>query len=243
LHPDSIVPNPANPQSLNRFGYVLNNPINFTDPTGHWGECANDPNCSKVLDTYVKAAIKMESPTIFGNTRPRWLVGGNRFSGIGLAKISDAEMEGEYGKIVDKEHIKVGLGLRDGPCDKSCVMDQDDADVATLAMKTRISMRLDVCVQNGCTDTDMFIVALLAGDERITPQRLDQAFKDKEYESVDGLVTLDWEKFLLENWTKPKDRRKNKQLINLFSENVEQLRSQNNFIPEIDQVYIDGLAK
>jgi hypothetical protein len=34
LQPDSIIPNPANPQSLNRFGYVLNNPIRFNDPTG-----------------------------------------------------------------------------------------------------------------------------------------------------------------------------------------------------------------
>ncbi len=32
--PDSIVPNPYNPQSLNRYSYVLNNPVRYTDPTG-----------------------------------------------------------------------------------------------------------------------------------------------------------------------------------------------------------------
>jgi hypothetical protein len=32
---DSIVPNPTNPQSYNRYSYVLNSPINYTDPTGH----------------------------------------------------------------------------------------------------------------------------------------------------------------------------------------------------------------
>ncbi len=33
--PDSIVPNPYNPQSLNRYSYTLNNPVKYTDPSGH----------------------------------------------------------------------------------------------------------------------------------------------------------------------------------------------------------------
>ncbi len=33
--PDSIIPQPGNPQSLNRYSYVLNSPLKFTDPTGH----------------------------------------------------------------------------------------------------------------------------------------------------------------------------------------------------------------
>ena len=37
---DSIVPRPGNPQSLNRFAYGLNNPLRYTDPTGHDVACA-----------------------------------------------------------------------------------------------------------------------------------------------------------------------------------------------------------
>jgi hypothetical protein len=32
---DTIVPGYTNPQSLNRYSYVLNNPLRYTDPTGH----------------------------------------------------------------------------------------------------------------------------------------------------------------------------------------------------------------
>jgi RHS repeat-associated protein len=35
LQADTIVPDPANPQDLNRYSYVDNNPVRYTDPTGH----------------------------------------------------------------------------------------------------------------------------------------------------------------------------------------------------------------
>ncbi len=35
ITPDSLIPNSANPQDLNRYSYVRNNPLKYTDPTGH----------------------------------------------------------------------------------------------------------------------------------------------------------------------------------------------------------------
>jgi RHS repeat-associated protein len=32
---DTMVPNPINPQDLNRFTYARNNPVRYTDPSGH----------------------------------------------------------------------------------------------------------------------------------------------------------------------------------------------------------------
>jgi RHS repeat-associated protein len=35
IQADSIVPSPGDPQTLNRYSYVRNNPLKYTDPTGH----------------------------------------------------------------------------------------------------------------------------------------------------------------------------------------------------------------
>ncbi len=40
ISPDTIVSNPTSPQTWNRYSYGLNNPVRFTDPTGH-GPCDN----------------------------------------------------------------------------------------------------------------------------------------------------------------------------------------------------------
>jgi RHS repeat-associated protein len=34
VQPDTVVPEPGNPQALNRYSYTLNNPLRYTDPTG-----------------------------------------------------------------------------------------------------------------------------------------------------------------------------------------------------------------
>jgi RHS repeat-associated protein len=38
LQPDTIVPEPSNPQDLNRYAYGRNNPLRFIDPSGHFSE-------------------------------------------------------------------------------------------------------------------------------------------------------------------------------------------------------------
>jgi len=42
LQPDPIVPEPGDPRALNRYAYVYNNPLRYTDPSGHWLETAWD---------------------------------------------------------------------------------------------------------------------------------------------------------------------------------------------------------
>jgi len=35
ISPDTIIPDPGNPQDLNRYAYVRNNPLAYVDPSGH----------------------------------------------------------------------------------------------------------------------------------------------------------------------------------------------------------------
>ncbi len=48
IQPDTIVPDPGDPQSLNRYSYAGNNPVRYTDPSGHCipDECPGAPDVS-----------------------------------------------------------------------------------------------------------------------------------------------------------------------------------------------------
>ena len=54
LNADTIVPGYANPQNLNRYSYVTNNPLRYTDPTGHMqcedyeGSCVSQNQVTKI---------------------------------------------------------------------------------------------------------------------------------------------------------------------------------------------------
>ena len=39
---DTVVPEPGNPQALSRYAYVYNNPLKYTDPTGHYISLEDD---------------------------------------------------------------------------------------------------------------------------------------------------------------------------------------------------------
>ena len=49
LQPDNYVQDPFDTQNFNRYGYVLNNPLLYTDPTGEYGEEGLTPNQQRGL--------------------------------------------------------------------------------------------------------------------------------------------------------------------------------------------------
>lgn len=43
---------PANPQTLNRYSYVLNNPLKYVDPTGHEVKITDEDLALEYLELY-----------------------------------------------------------------------------------------------------------------------------------------------------------------------------------------------
>ncbi len=74
MQPDTIVPQASNTQALNRYSYVLNNPLKYTDPTGHWTP-EEDPSDTRyytrqygavgVSNIYSKSASKLRKMSLW----------------------------------------------------------------------------------------------------------------------------------------------------------------------------------
>ncbi|MEM8535960.1 MAG: RHS repeat-associated core domain-containing protein, partial [Chloroflexota bacterium] len=67
LSPDILVPDPANPQDWNRYTYVRNNPMNATDPTGHYVEMSKQEAAEFVgliLNPVIRALEKNDVTTV-----------------------------------------------------------------------------------------------------------------------------------------------------------------------------------
>jgi RHS repeat-associated protein len=66
--PDTIIPDPYNPLDWNRYSYVRNNPINFSDPTGHDVDCSfMDDACKAQVLKEKEIDIENNGPVIWDN--------------------------------------------------------------------------------------------------------------------------------------------------------------------------------
>jgi RHS repeat-associated protein len=65
---DSIVPEPGEPQTLNRYAYVQNNPVQYTDPSGHYITLYGDPGVRFAGDLSQgrrELAVRMDEGQVF----------------------------------------------------------------------------------------------------------------------------------------------------------------------------------
>ena len=69
---DTIVPDPTNPQTLNRYTYALNNPVKYTDPSGHDTECAIGESGCHFKSRKLRDAQQLVSEQIVGGGNQTW---------------------------------------------------------------------------------------------------------------------------------------------------------------------------
>ncbi|MEW5745519.1 MAG: RHS repeat-associated core domain-containing protein [Nitrospirota bacterium] len=67
ISPDTIVPNPRDPQDLNRYTYAGNNPLRYTDPTGHFKFGSFFRSIKKVFKAVVGVAVGAVVTVATGN--------------------------------------------------------------------------------------------------------------------------------------------------------------------------------
>jgi len=92
LQPDPLVPEPGNPQALNRYAYVNNNPLRYNDPTGHCPWCIAIGvgaliGAGVTYGFQVAANISQNGLTVQAFTDVNWaVVGGGAVAGaVGVA--------------------------------------------------------------------------------------------------------------------------------------------------------------
>jgi RHS repeat-associated protein len=103
LSADTIVPGAGNPQALNRYSMVLNNPLRYTDPTGH---CPAPPSGS---GRSICFALFIQSPTVVVNENDpilHWRIAGD---GRSYSSSSAETASRGYVQILNSLRLKEGL--------------------------------------------------------------------------------------------------------------------------------------
>ncbi len=93
LSADTIVPSPANPQSLNRYSYVLNSPLRYTDPSGHFEE--------DEIDRYLEHQLGISDPDERQSIIQQWHSDAEWWAVIGPGGAT-------YGDILDGTRLIMG---------------------------------------------------------------------------------------------------------------------------------------
>lgn len=110
---DTIVPEPTNPQALNRYSYVVNNPLVLVDPSGH--AYIDHAGGGGIIST---PTIPAWSPT---PEYSEWYSPNSSYSGCfrchaavsnGQAALTNNELEASYARMESTQNTTIEIALR-----------------------------------------------------------------------------------------------------------------------------------
>jgi RHS repeat-associated protein len=93
LQPDNYVQDPTNTQNYNRYGYVMNNPLRYTDPSGELVEIAGATIIAAVIGGAIMVGSFFRSPEVQG-----WMA--NAASNVGKAYESVGNFFKDAGRFI-----------------------------------------------------------------------------------------------------------------------------------------------
>ena len=116
ITPDTIIPDPSNPQSLNRYSYCYNNPVIYLDPSGHWRIGASlhlgigghfQYDSDNGFDVGVGGGFDVGASFGDGNWGASFQVGGYVDAGYNSA-VNSATITGSYGGVSGTMYLNHG---------------------------------------------------------------------------------------------------------------------------------------
>ena len=166
IQADPIVQDPRDAQSLNRYSYVYNNPLSYTDPTGYSTECGAKPGevCPSAIEQQKAESAKAAQTQ--GSSKPEEVSKGNQSADLqNSAKKANGSTESElntsdgwqykgktngvdtYGKTYNRQDILNSI---------------DDSGALHLVSEFSLPWDAATCLHHGCGLADsMWAIAAI----------------------------------------------------------------------------------
>jgi RHS repeat-associated protein len=104
---DTIVPSPGDPQSLNRYSYVLNSPLNYQDPSGH----AADPGggagltVEDLYEIYNRLADETDPAAWYGHQQIYYATKAVLYELLSEGVSPESQLVKDHAAIVESKYI------------------------------------------------------------------------------------------------------------------------------------------
>jgi hypothetical protein len=172
LAADSIVPQPGNPQALNRYSYVLNNPLALVDRQGHYPMPPGPWIWARLFTTHVYNPLFGKGPDLLGlqvaqSNKPLIEQSATADAlpimvAAGVAVQSQWMIQDVLGQYKDSDPSLGITQLRRAHLNGG---DPRDPNQAVPAFAKMIGAAVAACTE--CSTTEKFVVAVLAQNQAI----------------------------------------------------------------------------
>ena len=164
MQADPIVQDPRDAQSLNRYSYVYNNPLSYTDPTGYSTECGAKPGevCPSAIEQQKAESAKAAQTQ--GSSKPEEVSKGNQSADLqNSAKKANGSTESELNTSDGWQYKGKtnGVDTYGKTYNRQDILNSVD-DTGTLHLISEFTLPWDAatCLYNGCGKAGWTLAAI-----------------------------------------------------------------------------------